>query len=253
MRRLLPLVAGLMLAILAVPASRAFFDELDELKQELIVWQTTHAADFSDLMNTLDDLSGPQFIDVSEADWFSPYVASVSDWGIVSGYSDATGQPTGRFGPSNPVTVAETLKMTFEAAQVDTARCGLVPSLHPDAIGHWASAYVSCAESLGVRLLKDEQTAIDRIATRAEVLSMLHDAFGDQVPPIFSNFRDTVGHPLEADIAYAYSRGVVSGDKDALGIQTGTFRPNDPINRAEVAKIIYERLRVDVQDETPVE
>lgn len=249
MRRLVLPLSVVALAVLIVPASKAFFDELDELKKELVVWQTTHAADFSDIMNTLDDLSGPQFADVTDADWFSPYVASVSDWGIVSGYKDEAGQPTGRFGPSNSVTVAELLKMAFEASQVNEEECGLVPPLNAVALGHWAAKYVSCGEAAGMRILLDPSLNINRTATRAEVLSVIHDAFGDEVPPIFSNFKDTVGHPLEADIAYAYSRGVVSGDKDALGIQTGTFRPNDAINRAEVAKIIYERLKVDVRDE----
>lgn len=249
MRRFALPVAVVTIAVLAVPASRAFFSELDELKKELVVWQTTHASDFSDIMNTLDDLSGPQFADVSDADWFSPYVASVSDWGIVSGYKDEAGQPTGRFGPSNAVTVAELLKMMFEAAQIDKEQCGLVPPANATALGHWAAAYVSCAEAAEMRMLLDSNLNVNRTATRAEVLSVMHDAFSDQVPPIFSNFKDAIGHPLEADIAFAYSRGVVSGDKDELGIQTGTFRPNDAINRAEVAKIIYERLRAGIHEE----
>ena len=31
--------------------------------------------------------------------------------------------------------------------------------------------------------------------------------------------------------------GIVQGDTDADGKPTGTFRPNAPINRAEIAKI----------------
>lgn len=247
MKRLAVAIPVLALAALLVPMTKAFFDEFEELKQELVTWETTHAADFSDLINTLDDLSVMRFSDVADTDWFSPYVSSVSDWGIVSGYRDAAGESTGKFGPANPVTVAELLKMALEAAQTDKALCGLVPPAHATAIGHWAAEYVACAESLEMRLLSDANININRPATRAEVIAVIHDAFGDNVPPLYSNFKDTVGNPYEADIAYAYTRGVVSGDKDSRGIETGTFRPNDPINRAEVAKIIYERLKVDVK------
>lgn len=246
MRRFLLSLPLLLVAALAVPVTQAFFDELEELKSELVTWQTTHAADFDDLINTLDDLSGTAFQDVTDADWFSPYVASVSDWGIVSGYRDENGNPTGRFGPSNPVTIAELLKMSLEAVQVQEDECGIVPPTHTQALGHWAAKYISCAEAKNMRLLRDADIDFNRTATRAEVLAVIHDSFGDSVPPIFSNFKDTIGHPLEADIAYAYSRGIVSGDKDKQGIELGTFRPNDPINRAEVAKILYERLKVDV-------
>ena len=246
MRRFASILTLLLLTLLTVPLAQSFFDELDDLKKELVTWQTTHAADLSDLMNTLDDLSGPSYKDVGEGEWFTPYVASVSAWGIVSGYRDANGNLTGEFGPGNNVTVAEVLKMAMKAAKIDETKCGLVPPLHSQAIGHWAVAFVSCAEQSQVRILDDVSIDLNRPARRAEVLAVMHDVFGDTVPPLFSNFRDTMNHPLEADIAYDYTRGIVSGDKNAQGIETGTFRPNAPINRAETAKIIYQRLKADV-------
>jgi len=38
----------------------------------------------------------------------------------------------------------------------------------------------------------------------------------------------------------------VSGDTNSDGTEKGTFRPDDAINRAETAKIIYERLKLEV-------
>lgn len=236
--------------IIASPVAKAFFDDLTALRQELVTWETTHAADFSDLINTLDDISGVQFGDVAEGDWFNPYVQSVASWGIISGYRGTDGKPTGEFGPSNNVTVAEMLKVALKTAHVDETQCGLVPPEHLQAIGHWAAAFVSCGEGLDMRILRDPDIDLDRPATRAEVVAMIDDAFGDNVPPLYSNFRDTAGHPLEADIAYAYTRGIITGDKDKLNIETGTFRPDAPINRAEVAKIVYQRLKVDATAET---
>lgn len=241
------LLVGLFLFIgISVPLVQGFLDEITELRQELVTWQTTHAADFSDLINTIDDISGVQFGDVEEGDWYNPYVQSVASWGIISGYRGVDGKPTGAFGPTNNVTIGEMLKIALKSAQVDEAVCGIVPPVHAQAIGHWAAPFVSCAEQKEMTILNSPSFDLDRPATRAEVVSIIDDAFGDQVPPLYSNFRDTAGHPLEAHIAYAYTRGIVSGDKNSLGIETGTFRPNDFINRAEVAKIVYQRLKTDV-------
>lgn len=249
MRKLALPIGALLLLALVAPAAKAFFDELTQLRQELVTWETTHAADFSDLINTLDDISGVQFGDVADADWFNPYVQSVASWGIISGYRGTDGRPTGIFGPANNVTVAEMLKIALKSAGRDETVCGLVPPLHPQAIGHWAAPFVSCGEALEMNILNDPTVDLNRAASRAEVVEMIDDAFGDDVPPLYSNFRDTAGHPLEAHIAYAYTRGIVSGDKNAQGVETGTFRPDESINRAEVAKIIYQRLRVDVTED----
>lgn len=235
------------LAVAIAPAVHAFFDQIDELKAELATWQVTHAADFTDLMGTLDNISATSFNDVHDTDWYSPYVSTVSGWGVVSGYRDAAGKPLGIFGPGNAVTVAELLKMAFKAEKIDTTTCGAVPPLHSQAIGHWAQAFVSCGEQMNMRILQNASLDINRKATRAEVLEVMNDVSGVTVPPLFSNFKDTQNHPLESDIAFAYTRGIVSGDKDAKGIETGTFRPNEAINRAEVAKIVYEWQKVTVQ------
>lgn len=242
MRRFLP-VLGILSALLIASAVGAFYSEIATLKAELEQWQESSRADFSDIVRRLEDFSTPVFRDVSEDDWFNPYVSSLAEWDIISGYKDENGNPTGEFRPGSPVTVAEVIKMALEAAQVDTGSCVQQP-LNPYAQNHWAMRYVACAEEMGVRLLVPQlATRIDREARRAEVLSIIHDAFGMEVLPLFSHYADTAGHPLEADIAFATINGVVSGDTDQYGNPRGTFRPDDPINRAESAKIIYESLR----------
>lgn len=242
MRRIFP-VFGIAAALLTVSVVGAFYDEIVILKEELEQWQESNRADFSDIVNRLDDFSTPVFRDVSEDDWFNPYVSSLAEWNIVSGYKDLSGNPTGEFQPGNPVTMAEVLKMALGAAQINIGSCVKNP-VNPHAQNHWAAQYVSCAEEIGVRLLEPSlETQIDRGARRAEVLSIIHDAFGMEVLPLYSNYMDTAGHPLEADIAFATINGVVSGDADQYGNPSGRFRPDDPINRAESAKVIYESLR----------
>src|SRR3989338_8041916 len=62
--------AGVIAILLAaVGGAQAFLDEVIVLKQELRAWETTHAMDFGDIVEQLDDLSGPVFGDVADGDW----------------------------------------------------------------------------------------------------------------------------------------------------------------------------------------
>lgn len=221
----------------------AFFDEVLALKAELAQWEAVHAdADFSDVLAQLDDIAGSVFTDVSDNVWYAPYVGSLAEWGIVSGYRDAAGRTTGRFGPGDPVTVAEVLKMAAESAQIDESACP-VPAM-AEAAGHWAAAYVGCAEERGARVLASGyDVSLNRPATRAEVLAVMHDLFGDEVPSVYAAFDDVAGHRFEADVAYASLLKIVSGDTDLAGNPTGAFRPDDPVNRAEAAKILVLRIK----------
>jgi S-layer homology domain len=241
-----PLLSAVAVVVLAIGGglASAFFDEVLALKAELAQWEAVHAeADFSDILEQLDTISGTVFSDVVDGSWYATYVTSLAEWGIVSGYRDKSGALTGEFGPANPVTVAEILKMATEAARADLSTC-LEPVNRSDARDHWSSAYVGCAQRNGARVLEASYGAtLDRPATRAEVLAILHDLFGDNVPPVAATFADAAGHRFGSDIAYASLLEVVSGDTDAAGQPSGTFRPDDAINRAEAAKILYLRIK----------
>lgn len=236
---------GGLISVSLIPLTQGFFGPIfNQLKEEIEKIEQSSPEGLEDVLKDLEGAPAAQFSDVQANDWFHRYVSSVARWGIVSGYKDAAGNPTGQFGPGNTVTVAEILKMALKAAQVDETLCSGSPGL-PQAENHWARPFVVCAQDRGVRLLKATPD-LNRPATRAEVLSVLFDAFGDKVPPLFAPFKDTENHPLEPDIAYGAALKIVSGDKDPSGKPTGRFRPNDSVNRAEAAKIIYERLRVEV-------
>jgi len=247
------LITGMTLGLLVLTGvAGAFFDEIVALQGELQVWEQANAADFSDVIEQLQDITGPVFRDVADEDWFNPYVASLAEWGIVSGFKDSNGRPTGEYRPANKVTIAEALKMAMESAGVDEAQCTNTPK-HPQAANHWSKKYVACGEAMGVRMLDPSVPAdLNRSATRAEVVTIIHDTFKDEVLPLYSNFVDVQGHRFEADIAYANLYGIVSGDTDENGAELGTFRPDDAINRAETAKIIFERLKLNVTDPNAV-
>jgi len=250
-RFILPLcLLGLLLA--TFPA-HAFFESLDEMERSL-----GNSSDPAPAPAGLDDLieelapaveapviAGPLFTDIPSGAWFEQYVLDVATREIAEGYKDGDGNLTGYFGPGDAVTVAQILKIAMRAAGIDEAQCANAPD-HPQARGHWAEQFVACGEQLGMRILAGHP-ALDRPARRAEVLSVIHDAFGDRVPSIPAYFDDTAGHAYENDIAYAAEQGIVAGDADESGAPTGRFRPDDGINRAEAAKIISIKMQLAVQ------
>ena len=86
----------------------------------------------------------------------------------------------------------------------------------------------------GVSLPRLYRLDIHRPASRAEVVAILLSVFHLPVAlglqPLFSDIQ--AGHAYVSAIATASFYGLVQGNPD------GTFRPDDPINRAETAKII---------------
>ena len=211
-------------------------DTIDSIQADIDAWEEVGTRDFSTIEQRLQALDSAIFSDVALSDWFSPYVSVLSEWRIVSGYRDASGELTGEYRPGNPVTLGETLKMAMGAARIDTRVCGARTGTGAE---HWAAGYARCAASMRMRV---DVADLEAPALRWQVITILHDAFGDRSMPLFSGFIDVRGHPAESDIALAALRGIVSGDDGS-----NVFRPDDEINRAEVAKILVQRIRLEVR------
>jgi hypothetical protein len=241
--KVLIILSSVLLVSVWVPPAQAFFEILNALEKENVQEKVVEMKPqgFSDLYTELSAIQASlSFSDVDQNAWFSKYVDAVSSWGIVSGYKDEAGTLLGQFGPGDPLRIGEILKMALKAALIDETQCQGIAS-HPQAISHWANLFVVCAEHMNMRLFRFFPD-LNRQATRAEVLTIIHDAFEESIPFLLSSFTDALDHPYESDIAYSALKGVVSGDTDSQGNPTGYFRPDDPVNRAEAAKIIYEQL-----------
>lgn len=236
----IPLFFGL---LTAPPSAHGFLDVIDRWQSELQGKAEDPASGLRELLEELDATTVATFVDVPSDAWYAPSVAAMAAWKIVDGYRDAAGRRTGFFGPGDPVTIAQMTKMALRSAKVDETACaGTVR--HSRAKGHWAEAFILCAENRDFRIFGAAHAADpDRIARRGEVLGIIHDAFGVMLPPLTSSFPDNAGHPYERDIAYAMLRGVVSGDSDVPGAQFGRFRPEDPVTRAEAAKMLTEHIK----------
>jgi hypothetical protein len=109
------------------------------------------------------------------------------------------------------------------------------------ALNHWAKAYVARAEELGLDIVGEGDADLNRPATRGEVIRMMLEAAGIEPDPIGgTSFSDVPpGHKHAAFIELGNELGIVSGDDNAT-----TFRPNDPINRAEVSKIANQIIEI---------
>jgi hypothetical protein len=175
------------------------------------------------------------FRDVPTSSWFAPFIAELIQKGIVSGYADKLGHPLGIFGPGNPVTYAEVAKMAILGA-------GLSPSTdtpkNRSAQNQWSASYIAKAEELALSPYTPSIN-VNQPISRAEALEAILEAF--QIPMTVSTsvYTDVpVQTPYAQAILTATALGIVNGDTDADGKPTGSFRPNDSINRAEAAKIL---------------
>jgi S-layer homology domain len=247
MHRFLSPLCALGILIAGFPfRAGAFFDAVDALTRD------ARRLTFTEHMETLlkhvhANEPHRRFSDIQASSWYSPYVEQMATWGLTSGYRDTEGNLTGEFGPADPVTIAQMLKMTLTASYGDVESCPSWEEIDVRWSDHWAAQYLRCGRGISMRLLNNTDITIDRPATRAEVLAIIHDGLIVAVPPLFSTFRDTIDHPYEADIAFAAARGVVTGDL-RNGESTGFFRPDDRVQRAEAVKMLYESLRADFEE-----
>ena len=178
------------------------------------------------------------FSDVPQSAWFAPYVFAVVKTGVMSGYKDAAGNPLGKFGPENSVTTGELAKLAHEIAGIDETDTK-TRAENPGAKGEWFEPYIASAESLDWLIYQDPTLDLLRPATRGEVIVTLLQAL--DIPllwpkgTIFTDVHRRI--PYAAAIETAAKKKIVSGE-GTVDAPRGLFHPADPINRAEIAKIL---------------
>jgi hypothetical protein len=189
------------------------------------------------------------FKDVLESVWYAMPVLEAARAGIVSGYRDAKGNLRGTFGPSDPVTLAQALKIAVEGAGYDSSDYEEMPDVPND----WYSRYISVAAGENFSFLRcDTCLTWSAPATREQVVQLFADAFRVPGSNQFSAEEDQKHYYTDVSPGSEYSfaiealtkSGVLSGDKDAQGRPTGLFRPYDLINRAETVKIVMQARAV---------
>lgn len=192
-------------------------------------------------------LSASTFNDVHASDWFFSYVEQLAQANIIS-TSNAS------FFPYHTLSRAELAKMAVLGSQsahilsVETAStatfCDVIAS-------DWAFPYVetlvnhSIVNGTASACSKGKVYLPNNPISRAEALKILLGAFSINPQGTTSRFSDVDNNFWYSGyIAKASSLGIVNGYSD------GTFRPNGPISRAEMSKILS-RLIQNANGATP--
>jgi len=165
-----------------------------------------------------------QFTDVSDSDWFAPYLLSARQKGLITGLENGT------YAPKNSVSVAEAITMAVREA----AREGILDYDAPlDTDAKWYEPYVGFALKAGI-ISEGDFDSYERNATRAEIAYIFANLFDGSedfdkvtIPDVDEGTKHSAGiHKL-------YSLGILKGDDE-----NGTFYPERELTRAEAAVIL---------------
>lgn len=176
---------------------------------------------------------GIQYYDVKMEDesWYYDEVMGLKNEGILTGYKDSDGELTGYFAPEATITYAEMLKLALEVSQQGESG---ETAADTTAQGQWYEGYVAQAEALELSIVGAEWnkqiTRHDAVVLISEVLGLYKnvDAYEGQFPDVPTSDSDAI------HFAAVYEYGVFTGDAD-----TGNLRPDDTMNRAEAAKVVF--------------
>ena len=148
----------------------------------------------------------------------------------ITGYDDSTFKPNKSMTRAEVVTVfARLLKQTINVSDNTT---------FTDIDGHWAKDNIIMMAQLGIIIGYDDGTfKPENKITRAEFATMI-SRFEERIDiKVNSQFTDVgVDHWAYDTVNYARVMGWISGYED------GSFRPNNPITRAEAITIINRML-----------
>jgi hypothetical protein len=194
-------------------------------------------------VNVIIDGESVVFQDVPSKEWFAPFVQNVLKTGIMSGYKDENGNISGEFGPMNSITLAQLLKITHKIANIDENKAFSSPK-NQASIGTWFEKYMASAEKLNWLVYKDSRLNPERQATRAEVIATLLQALDvRRYWPTGTLFTDIL---LSTEYASCIETAALDGLID--GYDNGSFKPDDPMNRAEISKVLSQAIDLYVNE-----
>lgn len=180
-------------------------------------------------INTVDLPENLIFTDLPVDHWAIDYIVQLALDNIISGYEDKT------FKPGGNVTRAEFAKMLAIAFDLDGT------SMYDDVKEHWAKEYIEdCGEFIPCA---NDSFRPNDTATRQDVatalVNVLEKTGKRKLQEGTLSFHDIPMIDAEyiSHMGKAVSCGIISGYGD------GTFRPQEPITRAEIATMIYRVYR----------
>ena len=173
---------------------------------------------------------GQSFTDVPFGHWAWQWIESLFLAGLTSGYPDGT------YRPENPVIRAEMAVFLKKGIHGASYSPPTPTGGHPfgDISGHWAEAWIEDLYEEGMTGgFPDGTYRPENQVTRAEMsVFLMKGKYGSSFTPPASGggaFNDVAGHWAEDWIEQLKEEGITSGYPD------GSYRPENPVNRAEIA------------------
>ena len=170
------------------------------------------------------------FVDVVPTDYFYAGVQFLFCKGAISGYSDNT------FRPYNLTTRSQMAKIVVLGLDVPLFPPPSTPSFSDVPASNPFFTYIETGRLFGIFSGYGDGTFRPYAqVTRGQLVKMVVNANGwTLINPPTARFTDVpVGAPFYAEIETAACYNIISGYSD------GTFRPNGPATRGQIAKIVY--------------
>ncbi len=166
---------------------------------------------------------------LSEAvEWTSPEQGTHIHY--IFGYPDGTFRPERSISRAEMAAIMTRIMIGNDVPQAASSRYSDVPS------SHWAAGYADKAAELGVMNgTQGGKFQPERAITRGE-LAVIMARFRNLEPIAGAGFSDTQGHWADGYIRAAAEAGLLKG------YVNGTFRPDEPIARAELVTAVNRML-----------
>lgn len=185
-----------------------------------------------------------QFTDIESVGWAKDAIQNLYAKGVVEGYSNET------YGPNNNISRIEFICMLsrlLKSYDTQFEERGMV-YYYPDYDEtHWSKDeydyLMRCYQSIepddivsiGFNAITDVFGVgafdMNKPITRGEVVALM-DLFLEETDDYDASFPDIWDNPFTSSIIKAYTNGLINGYPD------GTFKPDNPITRAEMAAIL---------------
>lgn len=204
--------------------------------------------------------SNKYFSDVPAGAWYEDELNAIMDAqeemgsnNIITGYGDLDGKPTGEFGPDDPLTRAQFLKMIMEAFVATGASIDLTDTSKDDI--HWAGEYYQAAKKDNILIANVYESSkamfrctasdLDRNITRNEMAVILNNMLtniGMDSVVVVKNPENYIRDYRSIDPSYINAVEQVFGKKLIQGDEKANFNGEQYLTRAEGVTIIYRFL-----------
>ncbi|MBI5728135.1 MAG: S-layer homology domain-containing protein, partial [Candidatus Magasanikbacteria bacterium] len=200
------------------------------VKDRKVTFETTHFSYF-----TLTKSGKTVVITFKDiiSHWGKAYIEELAGKGIIKG------KTADKFAPNDMVTKAELVKIAVLAFNVQTPASVTKKPFTDVDVSVWYAPYIQAAKDARI-LTGSSKTKFKpgEPATRIEALKILLSASKAKLDPTatvkFKDAKAVAGYMKY--LAYAVKNGIVSGYPD------GTFKPGNPVTRAEAAKMTVKTM-----------